>query len=73
MNLRPFARQANALPEEFKVVINKENNENVKFVSYTGEYPNLCSGTLTLEIKGKKYRFGDYSKRIYGRRWLRVY
>lgn len=30
----------------------------VKFISYTGEYPNLCSGVLTLEIDGKEYKFG---------------
>lgn len=30
----------------------------VKFISYTGKYPCLCSGILTLEIDGKKVRFG---------------
>ena len=30
----------------------------VKFISYTGKYPCLCSGILTLEIDGKKARFG---------------
>lgn len=30
----------------------------VKFISYTGEWPNLGSGILTLEIDGKKARFG---------------
>ena len=30
----------------------------VKFISYTGRYPCLCSGILTLEIDGKKARFG---------------
>jgi len=40
----------------------KTNTERVKFVSYTGEYPNLCSGVLTLEIDGVKYKFGhNYS------------
>ena len=30
----------------------------VKFISYTGKYPNLCSGILTLEIDGEKATFG---------------
>ena len=35
----------------------------VKFISYTGGYPNLCSGTLTLEIDGKTVTFGNpYNK-----------
>ena len=32
---------------------------NVKFISYTGAYPNLCSGILTLEVNGKTYVFGN--------------
>lgn len=28
----------------------------MKFISYTGGFPNLCSGILTVEINGKKYR-----------------
>ena len=30
----------------------------VKFISYTGKWPNLCWGILTLEIDGKKAQFG---------------
>lgn len=30
----------------------------VKFISYTGKYPTLCMGVLTLEIDGKKHEFG---------------
>lgn len=43
----------------------------VKFISYTGSYPNLCSGVLTVEIDGKEYKFGhdtndyDFEKRCY--------
>ena len=43
------------------MLVNKKNNSGtsrVKFVSYTGEWPNLCSGVLTLEIDGKEYKFG---------------
>lgn len=32
----------------------------IKFISYDGEYPNLCSGTLTLEIDGEKKTFGYF-------------
>lgn len=32
--------------------------EHVKFVSYDGKWPNLCSGTLVLNIDGKDYSFG---------------
>lgn len=32
----------------------------VKFVSYDGEYPNLCSGTLTLNVDGIDIKFPDY-------------
>lgn len=39
---------------------NKENvTEHVKFISYTGKYPNLCCGDLTLEIDGEKVIFGN--------------
>lgn len=41
-------------------VINSKNDEsrNVKFIKYDGKYPCLCTGTLTLEIEGKEYKFG---------------
>lgn len=43
------------------MLINKNSNTNshVKFVNYTGEYPNLCGGILTLEIDGVEYTFGS--------------
>ena len=35
----------------------------IEFVSYTGKYPNLCNGILTLNIDGKLVEFGhDYTK-----------
>ena len=39
--------------------------KHVKFISYDGKYPNLCSGRLVLEIDGEVARFsygtrGDY-------------
>ena len=32
----------------------------VKFVSYNGRYPNLCSGTLVLSLDGIPYIFPRY-------------
>lgn len=43
------------------LVNNNTNSSRVKFISYTGKYPNLCRGTLTLEIDGKQYKFGGNS------------
>lgn len=38
----------------------------IRFISYSGKYPNLCSGILTVEINGKTKTFGicdaDYPK-----------
>ena len=31
----------------------------IKFISYTGEYPCLCMGVLTLEIDGDIIKFGN--------------
>ena len=44
----------------YHMLVNKKNSNTsrVKFISYTGEYPNLCSGVLTLEIDGVQYKFG---------------
>lgn len=33
----------------------------IKFISYDGEYPNLCSGVLVLEIDGKTVEFPPFS------------
>lgn len=38
--------------------INNSANSHIKFVNYTGRFPNLCSGTLTLEIDGVEHTFG---------------
>lgn len=44
-------------------VVDSSAEHEVKFVSYSGEYPNLCSGTLLLRIDGDVFSFGkgDYS------------
>ena len=46
------------------MIINRKNTDGrVKFVEYTGSYPNLCSGVLTLEIDGEIVKFGhNYMK-----------
>lgn len=55
------------------MVINNYNdlnfNEHVKFVAYTGVWPNLCFGTLTLEIDGKEVVFGYGSMAQYRPFW----
>lgn len=41
----------------------KKQNKHIKFIEYTGRYPNLCRGNLILEIDGKIVVFeylGDY-------------
>lgn len=41
------------------MLINPTNEtKHVEFVSYSGKYPNLCSGVLTLRIDGLTYAFG---------------
>lgn len=37
------------------------NESNVKFISYSGNFPNLCNGILTLEINGNKVSFHEGS------------
>lgn len=32
----------------------------LKFVSYDGAWPNLCSGTLILSLDGREIQFPDY-------------
>lgn len=39
-----------------------EAETHVQFISYTGRYPNLCSGNLTLEIDGKTVVFENCDK-----------
>ena len=45
------------------------NSEHIEFVSYSGKYPNLCSGILVLKIDGKEVRFGNDKNCDYERFW----
>lgn len=43
------------------MLINQKQTEvtpHVEFVEYTGKYPNLCDGILTLKIDGQIQKFG---------------
>lgn len=57
------------------MLINKEDLDttaHVKFIRYTGRFPNLCSGMLTLEIDGEQATFGNkyvHRDAQYGRFW----
>lgn len=44
------------------MLIGRNNNSHVKFISYNGEEPCLCNGTLILEIDGTKHSFGNKAK-----------
>lgn len=40
------------------------NNSNIEFISYTGAYPSLCCGVLTVNVNGKKYKFRGYERSL---------
>ena len=44
------------------MLINNNIESHIKFISYTGRFPNLCSGVLTLKIDGVEHTFGDSYK-----------
>lgn len=46
--------------------------KHVEFVSYNGEFPNLCAGILTLNIDGETVTFGrrhNPAKQMFDRFW----
>ena len=34
--------------------------DRLKFISYDGKFPNLCSGTLVMNLDGKDITFSSY-------------
>ena len=42
----------------------------VEFISYDGEYPNLCGGTLILKIDGEEVTFPEYCMSSSGSVWF---
>lgn len=42
----------------------------VEFVSYDGDYPSLCSGTLVLSLDGKDIEFPSYCMSSGGSVWF---
>ena len=47
----------------------KDSNGHIEFISYSGAYPNLCSGKLVLSIDGKEVSFG-YNNADYPQFWV---
>lgn len=48
----------------------KIQQQRLKFVSYDGAYPNLCSGTLKMELDGKIITFPSHSLCSGGSVWF---
>lgn len=44
------------------MLINHDQENTFRFISYSGKWPTLCSGILELEIEGTVYRFGCKEK-----------
>jgi hypothetical protein len=42
----------------------------VEFVSYSGQYPNLCSGILVLKVDGQEFTFPQYCMSSGGSVWF---
>ena len=49
--------------------MDRKSKPKIKFVSYTGKYPCLCMGVLTLNIDGENKTFGTSYEYDYNRFW----
>ena len=47
----------------------QDKKPDIKFISYSGEYPSLCFGTLVVGIDGERISFGDYGASDYPAFW----
>lgn len=55
------------------MLVNKKDSNTtsrVKFISYNGKYPCLCTGVLTLEIDGVQYKFGNEDEADFNSFWI---
>lgn len=55
-----------ALDEKIKA---RKEKLNIEFVSYNGDYPNLCSGVLQLKVEGRVLKFGCWGDCDYPSFW----
>lgn len=61
-SLEEIVRDVKAEFEYFEIGPTKSVEPTIEFVSYTGKYPNLCCGVLTLKIDGETVTFGYHGK-----------
>lgn len=52
------------------MLVDNSKASHVEFISYTGSYPNLCSGLLTLRINGEIHTFGYRKEAEFPSFWL---
>lgn len=56
MNTAILRNKINNLEEKLEQMEQKEQANYIKFIDYTGKYPCLCAGVLTIEFRGKEYK-----------------
>ena len=68
-SLEEIVRDVKAEFEYFEIGPTKSVEPTIEFVSYTGKYPYLCAGALTLKIDGETVTFGGHHGK-YRRFWM---